>query len=95
MGLIKDFIPTTVQRGVKLTIVRLQIIAGRHGQVPIFRRALYCTSFWPILSFDSSISVNQNRKNFEKCHFSERRYFIFDELGIFFNGMKRNLGRCC
>ena len=33
MGLIKDFIPTSVQRGVKLTIVHLQIISGHHGHL--------------------------------------------------------------
>ena len=33
MVLIKDFILTTAQRGVKLTIVHLQIISGRHGQL--------------------------------------------------------------
>ena len=39
MALIKDFIPTSVQRGVKLATVHLQIIPGRHGQVLILEWA--------------------------------------------------------
>ena len=39
MGFIKDFIPTSVQRGVKFTTIRLQIVPGRHGQTLILKWA--------------------------------------------------------
>ena len=32
------------------------------------------------------------RTNFQKKNSSKKKHFIFDELGIFFSDMKRNLG---